>query len=458
MNSTHQSASRSSRREGRGHSRQKEQSTSKRDSIPHGLLANPRTVVEATYRKPELEKWAGYPSIEALPKLIARENLFEVLQACPPYRESFRKKRREVRSHLVMDILHFFQPLSIHARLDGMVSRAMYDGYIGRNPLDPRNADSMNERLAYFRNNPYTLGHDRNTASAFLVCGMSGLGKSTGVTRVLGRYPQAIVHKKYRNSRYTKVQIVYVYLECPKDGSTKGLCIDFFKTLDFIMGGQTHYSDEFGKESRATNQLMESMANMAMRLQIGMIVIDEIQYLNVAKSGGEEEFLNFMVRLINIIGVPVVFLGTPDAEQLFSKALRQTRRCSGQGDLFLEPFKLDGEEEENEWEIYAESLWKHQFVSTPSPLTKELSNALHDVSFGIPDLANKVYLTAQVKAMETKDEVITEGMLRSAYRDDCRLLSHAVEILKSGRPDLLQKLKDVHMRPALPVEATNVGN
>src|SRR5215207_9621168 len=137
MNSTNRAASKSSRREGRGHSRQKKQSTSERDPIPHGLLANPRTVVEATYRKPELEKWAGYPSIEGLPKLIAREKLFEVLQARPPYRESFRNNRREVRLHQVMDILHFFQPLSIHGRLDGMVSRAMYDGYIGRNPLDP---------------------------------------------------------------------------------------------------------------------------------------------------------------------------------------------------------------------------------------------------------------------------------------------------------------------------------
>lgn len=197
---------------------------------------------------------------------------------------------------------------------------------------------------------------------------------------------------------------------------------------------------------------MESMANLALRHQIGMIVIDEIQYLNVAKSGGEEEFMNFVVRLVNIIGVPLVFVGTSDAERLFSKALREVRRASGQGDLFWEPFALDGGGNEDEWNLYAESLWEHQFTSTSSPLTKELSKALHDVSFGIPDFANRIYLAAQIKAIETGKEAITEGIIRSAYRDDFRLVSHAVEVLKTGNPELLQKLKDVNMRPALPVE------
>jgi hypothetical protein len=220
MKSNRKSSRRLSRREAQDQTQQIETQTFEDDSVPHGLMANPRTVVEAAYRKPELQKWEGHPSILALPDLIAREKLFALLQAYPPYHESFRKKPAHVRTHMVMDILHFFQPLSIHAKLDGMISRSIYDGYIGRNPLDPRQANSMNERLKFFREHPYALKHDCNAASAFLVCGMSGLGKSTGLRRVLGRYPQVIIHNKYRDRRFTKVQIVYVYLECPKDGST----------------------------------------------------------------------------------------------------------------------------------------------------------------------------------------------------------------------------------------------
>lgn len=425
--------------------------TFKDDSSPSGLLANPRTVVEATYREPELQKWDGYPCIEALPSLIPRKEMFQVIQAQPSYEKSMRRKPAHVRAHMVMDILHFFQPHSIYARLDGMISRAIYDGYIGRNPLDPRQAKSLKERLAFFKEHPYTQYYDHNAASGFVICGMSGVGKSTSLTRILGRYPQIIFHNKYRERRFTRAQITFVFLECPKDGSTKGLCIDFFKTIDFIMGQQTQYTSTYGRESRTTNQLMQSMATMAATHQIGLIVVDEIQYLNVAKSGGEEEFLNFLVRLVNIIGVPVVLVGTCDAERLFSSAFREARRGSGQGDLFWEPLKLEDED----WSIYSESLWEYQYVAKPSPLTKKLNKALHDVSFGVIDIANRIYLAAQVKAIETGQEVITEGMLRSAYRDDFRLVNHAIEILKTGDPALMKTLKDVHMRPALPVQSPN---
>jgi hypothetical protein len=224
--------------------------------------------------------------------------------------------------------------------------------------------------------------------------------------------------------------------------------VDFFKTIDFIMGGQTEYTSKYGRESRATNQLMQLMATVAATHQIGLIVVDEIQYLNVAKSGGEEEFLNFLVRLVNIIGVPVVLVGTCEAERLFSSAFREARRGSGQGDLFWEPLKFG----DADWTIYSESLWEYQYVATPSPLTLELSKALHDVSFGVIDIANRIYLAAQVKAIETGLEVITEGMLRSAYRDDFRLVSHIIETLKTGRPELIKNIRDVHMRSALPVQ------
>jgi GTPase SAR1 family protein len=419
------------------------------ETLPRGLMANTRTVIEAKYRKPELLTWKGYPCIEAFPPLISCEEMFEIIQASPPYGMRMRKKKAHVRAHMVMDILHFFQPISIHARLDGMISRALHDGYIGRNPIDPRQADDMRERLEYFREHPYTLQYDDNAASGFVVIGMSGVGKSTSLRRILGRYPQIILHNKYRERKFTRVQITFIFLECPKDGSTKGLCVDFFKTIDFITGYQTRYASTYGRESRATNQLMHSMATVASTHQIGLIVVDEIQYLNVAKSGGEEEFLNFLVRLVNIIGVPVVLVGTCEAERLFSCTFREARRGSGQGDLFWEPLKVEDED----WTTYSESLWEYQYVANPSPLTKELSEALHDVSFGVIDIANRIYLAAQVKAIETKQEVITEGMLRSAYRDDFRLVSHIIETLKTGDPALLKKFKDVHMKSALPVQS-----
>lgn len=48
------------------------------------------------------------------------------------------------------------------------------------------------------------------------------------------------------------------------------------------------------------------MALVAANHHLGVLVIDEIQRLNLAKSGGAEKMLNFFTQLVNSVGVPVV--------------------------------------------------------------------------------------------------------------------------------------------------------
>jgi hypothetical protein len=419
-----------------------------------GLLANPRTVVEAAYLDPELPKFAGHPCIEALPLINTRERAMEQMLQQPRYSEEMRKAEAHIRSHMSMDIAHFFQPLYSHLKLEGMISRVLRDGYLGRNPLDPENSDEFMQRLEYFKSHPYAGKHAPPKASGFIICGMSGVGKSKGLERVISLYPQIVIHTNYRGRNLTRAQIVSAVVECPKDGSTKGLCQEFFRTIDYIMAGETDYSEDFGKDTQTTTAMMNSMAGIAKRLLLGVLIIDEIQYLNVAKSGGADEMLNFFVRLVNKIGIPVILVGTYDAIPLLTSTFRQARRGSGQGDFIWDPL-IFSTDPKSDWQVYVESLWQYQYVRTKSPLTEKLSRALHDVSYGVVDLANLIYQAAQIRAIETKDEVITEGLLRSAYRDNFRLLSHIIETLNTGTPEMKAHIKDVHPPKLLPIQSNN---
>jgi len=409
------------------------------------LLANSRTVRRAKYSDPELPKFVGNPSIEALPLINNRDQALDGIERLPKYENEMRHLPAQLRTQMAMDILHFFQPLPVHLKLEGMVSRMIRDGYLCRNPLDPDHSHDLRVRLKHFKNARVFGDQFTPTGCGFIICGMSGVGKTTGLIRVLNLYPQSIIHTNYKRKKFTR--IVWLILECPKDGSTKGLCTKFFKTVDYVMGGTTNYSEKIGKESRSTNDLMESMANIAATHQIGVLVIDEIQYLNVAKSGGAEEMLNFFVNLVNTIGLPVVIVGTYDAVPLLTGTFRQARRGSGQGDLVWDKMPFD-----EKWRVFAESLWGYQYVQKNCPLTEELSKALHDVSYGIIDIANRVYLAAQIRAIEKGTEEITEGLLRSAYRDDFRLVSHILETLKTGGASLIPQIRDVFPPPVLHIE------
>lgn len=421
----------------------------------HGLLANPRTILEVNeYLDPELPKFAGNPCIGSLPPINTRTRAINSLLRLPDYNEEMRLADAHLRPHMAMDVLHFFQPLTTHLKLEGMLSRLIRDGYIDRNPLNKANSNDFKERLKYFKTHPYVGEHLAPNSSGFLVCGMSGIGKSTALSRILSLYPQILLHSNYRGKKFSQVQILMAIVECPKDGSTKSLCTEFFKTIDYILCGETNFSKELGNKHQNTADMMYSMGALARRLLLGVLVIDEIQYLNVAKSGGADEMLNFFVRLVNTIGIPVILVGTYDASQLLEGTFRQARRASGQGDLIWDPLPLSYELN-SDWQLYIETLWGHQYVRNPSPLTEELSKALHDVSYGVVDIANRIYLATQIRAIETGVETITEGMVRSVYRDDFRLISHIIEILKTGNPALLQKFKDVIMPRIIPAQTSS---
>ncbi len=83
------------------------------------------------------------------------------------------------------------------------------------------------------------------------------------------------------------------------------------------------------------------MARVASNQSLGVLVIDEIQNLSEAKSGGHRKMLNFFVQLINTIGLPVVLVGTYKAMSVLGSEFRQMRRGTGQGDLVWDPMAED---------------------------------------------------------------------------------------------------------------------
>jgi hypothetical protein len=303
------------------------------------LFIGKGAVVEAKYISPDLPKFSNNPCILALPFINTRKQALTAMQRFLQYQGEPRKLPRHLRTHMVMDLLHFFQPLPIHLKLEGMISRMIRDGYLARNPVDPAYRGNLRERLTCFKEAQSLGSRFEPTASGFSIVGMSGVGKSTGMKRVLSLYPQIILHNHFKDRNFTVVQIVWLRLECPKDGSITSLCTDFFKSVDDLLG--TNYSSIYGKKGRNIQELMLYMAIVAAEHYLGTIVIDEIQDLSVPKSGGATQLLNFFVRLVNTIGLPIVLIGTYKAIPVMSSEFRLARRSSGQGDLIWDRMSFD---------------------------------------------------------------------------------------------------------------------
>jgi hypothetical protein len=217
------------------------------------------------------------------------------------------------------------------------------------------------------------------------------------------------------------------------------LIFSFFQAIDEVLG--TDYYHEYTSNGRATvDSLLPAMANVAGMHFLGVLVIDEAQNLSEANSGGERKLINYLVQLENIVGVPIILVGTSKLLPILGKnEFRQARRMSGEGELTWDRMQQD-----HEWEIFVQAMFRYQYTKDLCPVTTEISSLLYDLSQGIIDVAVKLFKLAQIRAIETGKKQITPGILRSVAHDSLKLLEPALEALRHNNSELISRFDDIY--------------
>lgn len=396
--------------------------------------------VEAYYHDPQLDDYAGNPLLEALPPIWDEATAVRKMASRPKFNANERSLPTHLRLHCVQRIARaYFQPLSTHIELEQRISRLIRDGYIGRNPLEPNYAirarNDAHDLIVYGGSSLYPIVNP--SSSGFAIVGISGIGKSSALVRVLSMYPQVIMHSKYKERNLSLYQIVWMKMDCPQDGSIKGLCINFFQAIDQMLG--TNYHKKHAGGRRSVDELLPIMAQIAAVHCLGVLIIDEIQNLSEAKSGGGLRMLNFFVQLVNTIGLPVVVVGTFKALPILDGEFRNARRGTGQGDLIWDRMKND-----DEWDFFLQGLWKFQWTNNRAEFTDEIKETMYEESQGITDIAIKLFMLSQWRAIDTDKGCLTPAIIKSVAKDRLQLLQPALTALKSGDKSKIAKFGDVY--------------
>ena len=389
---------------------------------------------QAEYHQLENPLYQDNPLVEALPELWDKETVFRTLRYRPKFKASYRELPDEVRIDMLENIAHIYQPLSKHLEIYYRLSRAIRGGYVGRDLFQTPRATGI--KPGAFAPQPKPKG--RALGRGFYIIGMSGMGKTSSIEKLLEMYPQVIWHSDYRGRPIMNAQIPWLKLDCPKDGSLKSLCISFFFALDRLLG--TNYHAIYGKGGKATvDQMQTYMAFLGDLLKIGVLVIDEIQNLNRAKSGGADGMLNFFVGLSNVIRLPVILIGTFEAFDIFTKEFRQMRRGVRQGSVVWERMERD----DPSWDILLKGLWRYQYTRHPVELTSELSDALYYISQGVSEFAGIGFLLAQERAITSGVESLNADIIRSVTVSDMRIAAQTMADIRQDNRKNLQKYNDV---------------
>src|SRR5882724_2973205 len=194
----------------------------------------------AEYRETPIPRYQGNPLIEALPPILSESGISRSLAYYPPYDENHRALSAEHRIHIIHTVLDLFVPLPEHIDLAERFSCLLREGYTARNPIAVEYWQTFRSRLEVGSQDHPTHLRVRSSARGMTVLGVSGAGKTTGTEASLNLYPQLIQHSQYKGKPFTWTQLVWLKLQCPFDGSTRGLCLNFFQAVDGLIG-TNHY-------------------------------------------------------------------------------------------------------------------------------------------------------------------------------------------------------------------------
>ncbi|MGE7945980.1 ATP-binding protein [Lysinibacillus sp. NPDC093688] len=426
-------------------------------------LNNGEYAISAEYTNQVIADYRDNPLIEALPPIRSIEEAFVQLGYLPEYDENEVQLSAHYRYHSLTRLIRFYQPLEKTLELEIRFSRLLRDGYVYRNPRNKTHAETLIELHRRLENKePLGLPPDiRKTASSLSIIGFSGMGKSSAIERVLSLYPKVIIHKYPLNI----MQVPWLKLNCPNDGSPKTLCLDFITKMDGILG-TTYFKQGLKRES--LSYLIIHIGQLARAHFLGVLVIDEIQHMLTAKSEVSNSMMNFLVTLVNEIGIPIVLIGTTKAKQLLQVNFRQARRAGGHGELIWEQMKKD-----DNWEVLLSSMWKYQWTKEKVELTKEWQDVLYEESQGIVDIAVKLFMLAQSDAIESGIEKISTSMISQVSKKYLKMTRKMLQALKEGNLDeimqydditpfdvedfLLQREKSVNMRDLITKQKENIA-
>jgi len=345
-----------------------------------------------------------------------------------------------IRRHAMLRIMDgFLYPTRAHLQLEQTISSMIRQGYLSRNIANKSYQETLN------RTENLTADVSRNAGNEALVSsviGCSGAGKSTAVEAVLAGYPQVIMHSMYQH-----VQIVWLKVECPHDASVKSLCINFFRALDEALDNNGLYEKQYVKPRANVEMLLGDFARIAALHSIGLLVIDEIQHLERSRSSNvSDRILRFFVQLTNTIKLPILFIGTPKAYELFSPSMRSARRASQFGSINWNRFNTaDRTGKGSDWDRFFSQLWSLQWFKSPQPLTDEIKHLFWDYSQGIAHVAVTLFYLCQTRAVTVGREIISRELVETVFNEELHMVKPMIRALQSGRDSEIQKYDDLEI-------------
>jgi hypothetical protein len=407
----------------------------------------PVTREKADYHeKTSIAEFIGNPLIAALPGSVPQSEMLKKLIKLPPHDKEDCFKDAYDRLQLLSRICTVHIPFSQDLFIARSLSRCINWGYVSRNPIPfsvTANVLSAHQ-IDVTQDLENYLTHTVFPIYGFSVLGISGVGKSSSVLNALRQYTQVIEHETYADQPFKCSQLVWLKVDCPGDGTPKGLCTTILREVDAVLGTQ-YTSEIYSRISKDT--LISKVAMCLSSHHLGVLVIDDIQNLCGAKKDTSLDMLSFLIYLMESFAIPVVMVGTPKVLTLFQQEFQMAKRATGDGTVRMELLKKDS----SDWNRFINTIWYYQFIRNPVALTPEMNDVFYEESVGNPFLCSLLYKLVQDDAITSNAESFTLTDVKKVAEEKLCITATMRKNMLSGNDEELKRYEYLWRSAELPV-------
>ena len=248
-----------------------------------------------------------------LPLMLFGDELKKSMSYLPEFDDSIREKSQTDRLIALNDLhsLYFTssQAVELYTKLYLSLQRT-------KQKMESDDATKqLYENAKRIKETSYVNKFESNSNSSFSLVGPSGCGKSTTIARI-----------KYLLEEENNDSLVLIIVEVPFDCSIKSLLLEILRQIDIKVGSKYY---EFACKSRIAtiDVLIGNVSNCIINHKILGIVFDECQ--NMIRSNSGLNLLNCLTQIINSSSCTIVFCGTPEVTEFFSRTFYIARRTTG---------------------------------------------------------------------------------------------------------------------------------
>jgi AAA domain len=284
--------------------------------------------------------------------------------------------------------------------------------YAERNPCASGNRKKTYEIAAlevpFDKELPVFYSHAR----CKLNMGITGVGKSVQLKRVLSAYPECTVHEPNTSAGWLRhTQVTYLTAKMSSDGSRNGLLLSILVALDKAAG--TDYFNEIGMRRMTVEARTLRVAKILSLHSLGVLVIEEMQAENFIDSSYQKELRLFFLGILSF-GIPMILVGNPRAFESLGEFKQTESRFFSVEPTELWPFH---DYMDPDWlHAVAPAIWGYQVVDNAEPYGDQIAKALWECSGGIPAYARRLVYEVQNSVILGAAPALTEVTLREHFK------------------------------------------